>query len=146
MFYDVFGPSWGTLTEMERVLDDFSRRYGSRAGSRTHHDTALNVWSNDEAVAVTAEVPGIDPQSLDLSIVGDTLTISGKRSLADDRLAKDAIWHRRERASYEFSRSIQLPFTVDPEQTEARVKDGVLTLALRRVESDKPRRIAVTAA
>src|SRR4051812_6539043 len=73
MFYDVFGPSWGSeLREMQRLFDDFGR-FGSRS-RRPGDGTALNVWANDESVAVTAELPGIAPESLNLSIVGDTLT------------------------------------------------------------------------
>jgi HSP20 family protein len=144
MFYDVFGPSWGSeLREMQRLFDDFGR-FGSRS-RRPGDGTALNVWANDESVAVTAELPGIAPESLNLSIVGDTLTLSGSRQAVDGQ-AKDVVWHRRERPSFEFTRTIQLPFKVDPDQTEARVEDGVLMVALRRVEADKPRRISVNAA
>jgi HSP20 family protein len=141
MFYDVFGPSWSPVAELERVIGEFSRGLGR---GRLTDGTALNVWANDEAVAVTAEVPGVDPASIELSIVGDTLTVSGKRPATEpDRKAG---WVRRERDAYQFSRTIQLPFRVDAEAAEARVKDGVLTIALRRLEADKPRKIAVSAA
>jgi HSP20 family protein len=141
MFYDVFGPSWNLHSDFERIIDEMTSFGGGR--SRRADGAALNVWANDESVAVTASVPGIDPASIDLSIVGDTLTVSGKREAAQQ---KDATWLRRERGAVSFSRTIQLPFSVDPARTEARVKDGVLTIALRRTEADKPRRIAVTAA
>jgi HSP20 family protein len=137
-----FGPSWST-SEMERALDDLGRWYGRSRRGPADAMTPLNVWANEEAVAVTVEVPGIDPDSMSISIVGDTLTVGGKRIT---REAQKVTWLRQERGAYEFSRTIQLPFRVDPEGTEARIKDGVLTIALRRVESDKPRKIAVKAA
>src|SRR4051812_35150120 len=92
MFYDVYGPSWSPFSDVERMLDDLGRAYGR---SRRLDGTALNVWANDEAVAVTAEVPGVDPGSIDLSIVGDTLTVAGKREVGAAE-AKEANWHRRE--------------------------------------------------
>jgi HSP20 family protein len=137
MFYDVFGPSWSPLAELERAFGEFSRGLGR---TRLAEGSALNVWANEEAVAVTAEVPGIDPASIELSIVGDTLTVSGRRPATT---GDKAGWLRRERGAYEFTRTIQLPFRVDAEAAEARVKDGVLTIALRRLEADKPRKISV---
>jgi HSP20 family protein len=140
MFYDVFGPSWSPFSELERMLDRVGRLSAGRGRGET---TPLNVWANDEALVVTADVPGLDPASIAISIVGDTLSVAGTRQLEQP---KDAAWHRRERGAYAVNRTIQLPFRVDPERTEAQVKDGVLTIALRRVESDKPRRIDVRAA
>lgn len=140
MFYDVFGPSWSPLAEMERMLGDVARLGRARPTGAN----ALNVWASDEAVAVTVEVPGLRAEDLSLSIVGDTLTLGGKRPSEADA-GSDSAWHRREREAYEFSRTIQLPFAVDADHAEARLKDGVLTVALRRVEADKPRKIAVNA-
>jgi HSP20 family protein len=148
MFYDVFGPHSNLDNDFDRFFDRVSTLLARGPRWATvNQDTALNVWANDDHVALTSEVPGIDPASLELSIVGDTVTLSGKREVVRDGAeTKDGTWHRRERASYAFQRSIQLPYRVDADQAEAKVKDGVLTVTLRRLEADKPRAITVSAA
>lgn len=104
---------------------------------------ALNVWQNGEAVAVVAEVPGVEPQDIEIAVKDDALTISGERRAPE--LPAGASWQRRERAFGRFNRAIRLPFRVDPDQVEARFADGVLRIALRRPEADRPRRIEIKA-
>jgi HSP20 family protein len=165
MFYDVFGPH-SLNRDVDRLFDRFATllAHGPRSFAATE-DNPLNVWANAESVAITTEVPGIDPASLQLSIVGDTVTLAGKREIRSDAKPADeakpvdgievkpaeparpeAVWHRRERNAFAFQRTIQLPYRVDAERAEAKVKDGVLTVILRRIEADKPRAISVTAA
>jgi HSP20 family protein len=69
------------------------------------------------------------------------LTISGV--LGADELPEDALYHRKERGSGQFSRTIQMLFTVDPDVVEASFKDGVLTINLPRAEADKPKKITI---
>jgi HSP20 family protein len=105
---------------------------------------ALNIWQNDEAAAITAELPGVEPGNLDIQVKDNVLTLSGERRAPE--LPEGATWHRRERAFGRFTRAIRLPFRVDPEKVEARFADGVLHIAVARPEEDKPRRIAIKAA
>jgi len=105
---------------------------------------ALNVWSNADGLLVTAEVPGVQPDDLDIAIVNQTLTLSGRREPAD--LDENARYHRRERGCGEFKRTIELPYRVAADKVEAKFKHGVLTIVLPRVEEEKPRRIQVQAA
>ena len=72
------------------------------------------------------------------------MAFSGERKA--ESLGEKAVWHQRERASGRFSRAIRVPFNVDPEKTEAHVRNGVLEVVLHRREEDKPRRIQVNAA
>ena len=104
---------------------------------------AVNVWQNDEAAAIIAELPGVGPQDIDISRQDEELTIAGERRAPD--LPDGATWHRRERAFGRFTRAIRLPFRVDPDQVEARFTDGVLRIAVRRPEADRPRRIEIKA-
>jgi HSP20 family protein len=100
----------------------------------------VNMWQGPDSAALTAELPGIDPGSIDVSVKEDLVTIAGeRRPPADD----NAAWHRRERAYGRFSRVVQLPFRVDPDRIEARMQDGVLQIELHRPETDKPRRISI---
>jgi HSP20 family protein len=74
----------------------------------------------------------------------DTLTLQGKREPKVED--ENAMWHRRERAYGTFSRTVQLPFHVDPDQVQARFANGVLEIELQRPEADRPRKIQINAA
>ena len=105
---------------------------------------AVNIWQGTDSAALTAELPGVDPADIDISVKEDVVTITGERKApATD---EQTVWHRRERAYGRFSRVIQLPFRVDPDRVEARLQDGVLQIELHRPEADKPRRVQIKAA
>jgi HSP20 family protein len=104
---------------------------------------AMNVWTNQDGAIVTAELPGFDPESLDISVVNDTLTVAGNRCA--ETAAEGARYHRRERRCGRFTRSFQLPFLVEGDQVEASFENGVLEIDLPRAEADKPRKITVRA-
>lgn len=123
--------------EMNRLFEDY---YPGRMRTAPGYP-ALNVWTSQDGLSVTAEVPGVPPQDIDISVVGETLTLSGMRK--PDELTEGARYHRQERGYGSFTRSIQLPFPVDVAKVEATFKDGVLSIALPRAEADKPRKIAV---
>lgn len=132
---------WQEMERMRRQLD----RLGDGATMRTVPSfPALNIWSNADGLLITAELPGVAPGDLDIAIVDKTLTLSGKRETAV--LPEGARYHRRERGSGQFSRSVQLPYRIEQDQIEATFKHGVLTINLPRAEEEKPRRIAVQAA
>lgn len=126
--------------EMNRLFDDYHPARMRRASGYP----ALNVWANAEGLRVTAEVPGVSPEDIDISVVGETLTLSGARK--PDEVAEDVRYHRQERGCGEFTRSIQLPFPVDVEQVDATFIDGILEIVMPRAEEDKPRKIAVKTA
>jgi len=93
---------------------------------------------------VTAELPGVDPNNLDISVINETLTLRGSRKPPE--LKEGETFHRRERLFGEFTRTLQLPFRVDSNAVEAHVKNGVLIVKLPRAEADKPRKVAIKAA
>lgn len=124
---------------MRRLSEDFGR-----AVSATRPFPALNIWQGDDAAAITAEIPGVDPAAIDISVKDDVLTISGERKAPD--LPEGASWHRRERGYGRFTRAIRLPFRVDADKVEARFTDGVLRIVVGRPDEDRPRRIEIRAA
>lgn len=129
---------------MRQMGRDLDRALGPRLGAGTAAFPAVNVWQNDEAVAITAELPGIAPSDIDITIKDNVLTLSGERRAPD--LGDTAIWHRRDRAYGSFSRAIRLPFPARDDQVEARFINGVLRVVVARPEEDKPRRIEIKAA
>jgi HSP20 family protein len=105
---------------------------------------AVNIWANEDGQIVTAELPGFNADNIDINVSADKLVISGERK--PDQVEGEAKYHRRERAHGKFSRSLQLPFMIDPGKVEAVFKDGILEISLARAESDKPKKIAVKSA
>lgn len=139
MFYDLASP-W-TSTALDRWFDQAQRSLAAAQRFVSADEVPLNVWSNDTAVVITAQVPGLAAERLEVGLIGDVLSIAGSR---DQATAGSAL--RNERSAWSFRRAVQLPWTVDPNGIEARLADGVLTVACRRAEADKPRTIAVQAA
>lgn len=133
--------------DMDRIQNEMNRLfevyYPNRMRSAPAYP-ALNVWTSDEGLNVTAEVPGVRPEEIDIQVVGDTLTLSGTRK--PEELTENARYHRQERGYGNFTRSLQLPFPVDVNKVEATFHNGVLMIAMPRTEEDKPRKIAVKSA
>jgi len=100
----------------------------------------LNIGATPERVDVYVFAAGLDPKSLDLSIQQNLLTVSGTRSVQVDEKAQ---YYRRERFDGEFRRVITLPDDVDPERVEAKYRNGVLQITIKRHESARPRQITV---
>jgi HSP20 family protein len=130
--------------ELRRLQDEMDRLAGAFApagGLAAAGFPAVNVHAGRDGIAVVAELPGVEPGDLEVHARQDTLTIAGtRRPAAED--AQD--YHRRERRGGAFSRTVRLPFRVDPDRVEAQLEHGVLRLSLQRPEEDKPRRIAIT--
>jgi HSP20 family protein len=102
---------------------------------------ALDMKSDAEKVELKAELPGVEAKDLKVSVLGDQLSIEAE--LKPENGDEKAVWHRQERPYGKFSRSVSLPYAVDAEKVEAKLKNGVLKLTLPRQESSKPRRIQI---
>lgn len=117
---------------------------------------AVNIFETDEAILIEAELPGLEPADLEITAVGDELTLSGKRAEPIETAANGAAeaagdkphkltWHRRERGVGAFERRLSLPTAVDPEGVEARLAGGVLTVTCPKAAACRPHKVAVTA-
>lgn len=130
--------------EMDRLQREMNRLFNSYSPSRLRTAPgypAINIWADEESLLASAELPGVQVDDIDVSVDGDSLTISGARK--SDQLPEGARYHRRERGVGDFSRSIQLPIVVDSEKVKASFKDGVLTITLPRAEEEKPKKITI---
>ncbi len=146
MFQYPFRTARSQVRDMERLQREMNRLFSSWPGFDVRPAPAypaMNIWANEDGAIVTAELPGCDPEQLEISVVGDTLSLSGSREAED--VPEDAVYHRNERGCGAFSRSFQLPFAVEAEQVEASFANGVLHIELPRAEADKPKKIAVKA-
>jgi HSP20 family protein len=102
---------------------------------------SLDVAETEGAVVVKAEIAGIDPKEIDISVNGDTLYLKGERK--EEKEEKGKTWHRVERSYGAFTRAVTLPVPVSAEKVEATAKDGVLTITLPKSEASKVRHVTV---
>jgi HSP20 family protein len=143
-FYGYRSP-WQDMQRLHQEVDRLFSDSFTMAGGRTAPSyPAINVWTNKDGAVVTAELPGVDADDLDISVVNDTLTLSGERKA--EGLEEGNQYHRRERGYGKFNRTFQLPFKVEADNIDALFENGVLHLSLPRAEADKPRKITVKSA
>jgi HSP20 family protein len=102
---------------------------------------AIDVYSDDANVVVTAELPGLKKDEVEVSYDGGVLSIKGERK--HEAEFKEEGYHRVERAYGAFHRAVRLPAEVDASKTAAEMKDGVLTITLPKAEQAKARKIEV---
>ena len=130
--------------EMDQLQREMNRLFEANNKGRVFHSPgypAINIWTNDDGQLITAEMPGVKPEDLEIDVTGDALSISGERKRDD--VPDQVRYHRRERSFGAFSRTIQLPFMVDTDQVEASFQNGILQIKLPRAEADKPKKITV---
>jgi HSP20 family protein len=113
-------------------------------GATTAWLPAVDIFEEDNGIRIMAEIPGVRPEDVKLSIENNVLTIQGtKQQVAEERT--DRV-HRYERTYGAFERSFTLPATVDANNIKASYEHGVLTVTLPKVEKAKPRQIEVKVA
>ncbi len=126
--------------EVDRVFSDSFGR-ADRGAQGEAGAFPVNLYASDDALVLTAEVPGVEPSALELALEDDLLSIAFERPQAAQ--ADKPVALRRERAHGRFARTVELPLRVDPERVAARVDRGVLQVQMPRLEADKPRKINV---
>lgn len=136
-----FGGAMDPLREMHRLRQEMNQVFSTLDHPLSEEFPAVNAWLGQEDIVIAAELPGVDPAKVDISVVGDTLTISGSRET--EPVKEGESYHRQERRHGRFSRSLQLPFHVEAGKVEAKYDKGILQMTLPRAEADKPRKISV---
>jgi HSP20 family protein len=132
---------WDPFGEISEIRNEMERLFESRSvGSRDF--PAVNLWANDQQALITAELPGMTAESLDISVNGNILTLEGHRK-AEETNGEDL--RLAEVPEGPFRRSIELPFRVNAEGTQAKYVRGVLAVSVPRAEQDLPKKIAVKA-
>ena len=143
---------WQTLETLRREIDKVYNETDSRSepffrtaflpGRAARRYPLINLYENTEAMYVEALAPGVDSETLNVSVVGNTVSITGeKRRVAGD--VQPEAFHRSERATGTFVRHIELPSEVDENNVQADYKHGLLTVTLPKTVKAKPKQIAV---
>jgi HSP20 family protein len=128
---------------MERLFDDASRGPRVLTWEPAELGFALDVYETDDALVVKAALPGVQPEQVDISVIGDVLTVKGETKSEDE--TKDGNYHRRELRYGSFARSIALPTRVDHDKAEAKFENGILAITLPKAEEAKPKSIKIAA-
>ena len=144
--------SWDVLRELDnlrREIDDAFRGsgYGRPLGTTflapgTTRRAPLVNFSEDEGhVYVDALVPGVDPKDIELTVLRNTITITGERKPFVEQSGH--IVHRSELGAGKFSRTLELPVDIDPNRISAECKDGIMRITLGKAEHAKPKKIEI---
>jgi len=113
---------------------------GTDLGTRTWAPP-VDIYETNQNLVVQAELPGIDPNQVEVRVENNTLYLKGERRVEGE--VKEGNYHRRERAYGTFTRSFTLPSSVKADNVAAEYKDGVLTVTLPKREEAKPKTIRV---
>ena len=134
------------LDRLQRQMDTLFQNVAGRERPYRREGVypLLNVSEDPDHIYVQAELPGVNPEDLDITLKEQSLVLRGERKIPPEE--KNANYHRRERESGFFRRALRLPVPVDSNKVEASCKDGVLTITLAKPEEIKPRQISVKGA
>jgi HSP20 family protein len=150
--------NWDPFDEMEALRRHIDRAFqefapGPQPGSRVvflpgkapRQYPLINLNEDQDSLYLEALAPGVDPASFNLAVVRNKLTLSGEKRRVDGEIKPEA-FHRSERASGKFIRTLELPVEVDESKVKAEYKNGLLKLTLPKAEKAKPKQIAVNVA
>ncbi len=136
-------PIYHLRDDIDRLVTGmFAPWGGSGLPGVSRSQPAVNMWEAGDSVLVELEVPGLRSDQVDISVVGNQLSLKIERP---DLRQEGVTYHRRERPVGSFARVVRLPAEVDTARVQAELSDGVLTITLPKAESAKPRKIEVTA-
>jgi HSP20 family protein len=143
---------WEPVRELNTLQQEMNRLFGSfsdqpvsqptsSAGPRRQWIPAMDLVETDDAFVLRADLPGLTGDEVKIEFEENVLTISGERQTQREQ-GTDG-YHRTERASGTFARSLTLPRGIDADRIEANFADGVLEVRIPRPEQPKPRRVAI---
>ncbi len=135
---------WDPLRELQREMGRlFESLDPIEAVRRAHQYPPLNLYDAGNRYILSAQLPGVTPGDIDLTITGETLTMRGERKRSEG--VREESYRRQERPMGRWARTVTLPDHVDGSQVAAAFSDGILTVTLPKAESAMPRHITVTA-
>lgn len=132
-----------TQDQFNRLFNEtFSRFFsGAEGGEAQTWSPAVDIYENEQKLVLKAELPGIDPNDVEVRVEDNVLYLRGHRKFEKD--VKEENYHRIERAYGNFQRTFTLPNFVDASSVTAEYKNGLLTLTLPKREEAKPKTIKI---
>jgi len=129
---------WSELYGMGEKLNQLSEDKNFLTANKF---PSINVWEGNDDLVLTAELPGVCKEDIDISIQDNLLILRGNRKISHSE--GERTYYMQERLAGNFSRSFRLPYKVDRDKIEAKLKNGILHLTLPRSEEDKPKKIEI---
>jgi HSP20 family protein len=148
--------TWHSVNMMDALRRDIDQAFGTAGGApepfargaflpgrAARRYPLMNLSEDRDHVYVEALAPGVDVDSLALTVIGNVLSIAGEKRRMSDTIPPEA-FHRNERAAGKFVRTVDLPVEVDAEQVTAAYQHGLLLVTLAKAAAAKPTQIPVT--
>ena len=133
---------WNPVRDMIQMREQMDRLFNEQQFGRefrSNWSLPIDAYATSDSIVLKADVPGLKPEDIQITLEGDTLTIRGEfKNDADDK--NHLI---RERVAGKFERTLTISTPIDPAKVEATFENGVLTLTLPKAEAVKPRQITV---
>jgi HSP20 family protein len=143
--------SWDMFRELDSLRRELDEAFRGIGGNRLSTPAFLsgsgrfpqvNLREDDQNLFIEALLPGVDPAALDMTVMGNTLTLAGERKVFDPA-GRQYVWHRNERGSGRFQRTIELPGDINNDTIAASCRNGVLTVTVAKAEHARPKKITV---
>ncbi|MGZ4830814.1 MAG: Hsp20/alpha crystallin family protein [Candidatus Angelobacter sp.] len=141
-------PSFELTSLQDRVNQLFSQTFGGFEGlgfeqplTSANFLPPVDIFEDEHNITLQAEIPGVKPEDLSITLENNVLVITGERKFKDEE-TKDN-YHRIERRYGKFTRSFTLPASVDPQNVNATFENGVLDITLPKREAFKPKQITI---
>ena len=143
---------WNPFPEMQDLQREMNRLFNAFSGRTERAATlpevgwtpAADIYETKDEMLAVLELPGVNQKEIDISLVGDTLTVRGERRREEH--IEEENYHRVERSFGSFSRTLVLPSVLDPDRIKAFYKDGLLEIRLPKREEAKPKPIPIEGA
>ena len=142
MLFDNWSPFFDmtkTLEEMDRIFGSMSRPIGLRSVPRGTFPP-INIYNQGDNAVLIAEIPGLSSKDIELTVLGDSVTLKGERK---DEISESTSFYRKERPTGAFSRTVTLPDSVDPDSVKATYKNGVLKVQMEKAKEAKPKKVQI---
>ncbi len=139
--WEPFGDLVTLRDAMDRLFEESFVRPGRLLAMPGAGAVPIDMYQQDGNLVIKAPIPGVKPEDIDITVVGDTLTIKGETKQEKEVKEENVI--RKERRFGAFSRSVTLPNPVDTSKANATFENGILTLTLPVAEQAKPKAIKV---
>ncbi|WP_299754143.1 Hsp20/alpha crystallin family protein [uncultured Boseongicola sp.] len=126
---DANGPFGALRKQIDSLIDDFDTGMLSKTDGFA---VRSNLSETDKEICITAELPGIEMKDIDVEVTGNRISLKGEKKSENEEKGEEEgrEFHRIERHSGSFFRSMTLPFDIDPDKVDAAVKSGVLTVTI----------------
>ena len=142
--WDPFDDLASLRESMDKLFEEFFTRRPDRIRAPVVWQPAIEAYETDGDVVVRAELPGIDPKQVEISVTEDTLTVKGEARTEQEEKKRN--YYRRELRYGSFVRSIALPSGVQGDKASASYKNGILEIKVPKSERAKPKTVKVEVA